>query len=141
MQGQVNNLRLQVQMQLAGLLTARKRLNEELQDCMPLFIGLRHMARQHLRVCSLIDAYRTSLRDEHLLMLDYVSTMYKHVRPCAPVLAAGLTDGPVDSFSGHSPPALVIASCGLSQCLAAPGLIVGTRPDMLHGGSPPWLDS
>ena len=106
----MNNLRLQVQMQLAGLLTARRRLNEELQDCMPLFIGLRHMARQHLRVCSLIDDYRTSLRDEHLLMLDHVSTMYKHVRPCAPALAAGPTDGPADG--------LVVAS-ETAQCWPA----------------------
>ena len=137
MQGQVNNLRLQVQMQLAGLLTARKRLNEELQDCMPLFIGLRHMARHHLRVCSLIDDYRTSLRDEHLLMLDYVSTMYKHVRPCAPVLAAGPTDGPVDIF--RSLATCVIAPCALSQYLAVPRLSAGIKQDI--GGSPPWLDS
>ena len=76
----MNSLRLQVQMQLAGLLTARKQLNEELRECMPLYIGLRHLARQHLRVCTLVDDYRTNLREEHLLMLDFVSTMYKHVR-------------------------------------------------------------
>ena len=93
-QTQINEVRMDLQLQLAGLLAARRQLQEQLREGMPLYVGLRHSARQHTLVCQLVEQYRANLRDEHVLMLDFESTIYKNVR--SPVWLAVLLHASAD---------------------------------------------
>ena len=47
---------------------------------MPSGIGARHTALQFLKTQENIDRLRRNLKEEHVLKLDWISTLFKHVR-------------------------------------------------------------
>ena len=51
-----------------------------IQDAMPSALGARHTAIQFLKTQENIDRLKRNMKEEHVLKLDWISTLFKHVR-------------------------------------------------------------
>lgn len=67
--------------------SARPRLS---QGAVPGGTGNRHLCTSYLAAHDSARRLRESLREEHILVLDFISTIYKHVRALLPVLRSRL---------------------------------------------------
>ena len=134
MQTQINEVRGDVQLQLAGLLSARRQLHEQLREGMPMYVGLRHSTRQHLYVCQLIEEYRSILRDEGMLRLDFESTLLKNVRPASPRPACPLACAActVTLTTGNAAQTSLTRLCATSRWCLAVTLCVSAGPSCCH---------
>lgn len=74
--GQLRGLFLQ---KLALIAAERHEINQQLAGSVPGGTGNRHLASRYLASHDSARRLRESLREEHILVLDFVSTIYKHV--------------------------------------------------------------
>ena len=66
---------------------------------MPSTIGARHTAIQFLKTQENIDRLKRNMKEEHVLKLDWISTLFKHVRL---LLGYGCPDSPHGACLMHS---------------------------------------
>lgn len=59
-----------------------------LQSSVPSAIGARHTAIRYLQSHECIEKLKRNMREEHVLKLDWISTLFKHVSSNLPLLAA-----------------------------------------------------
>ena len=59
-----------------------------LQSSVPSAIGARHTAIRYLQSHECIEKLKRNMREEHVLKLDWISTLFKHVSFCLPLPAA-----------------------------------------------------
>ena len=52
-----------------------------LQNSVPSAIGARHTAIRYLQSHECIEKLKRNMREEHVLKLDWISTLFKHVSP------------------------------------------------------------
>ncbi|KAK9814332.1 hypothetical protein WJX72_004099 [[Myrmecia] bisecta] len=74
--GQLRRLFLQ---KMAAIVAARGEIHGELLAAMPKTVGSRHTALQFLKAHDSIDRLKRNLREEHVLKLDWISTVFKHM--------------------------------------------------------------
>lgn len=51
-----------------------------MQSSVPSAIGARHTAIRYLQMHECIEKLKRNMREEHVLKLDWISTLFKHVR-------------------------------------------------------------
>nr|QLC27631.1 bZIP transcription factor 5 [Chlorella sp. HS2] len=85
--GQLRSLFLQKLGRIAG---DRREINAQLVGAVPGGTGNRHLCTSYLAAHDSARRLRESLREEHILVLDFISTIYKHVRALLPVLRSRL---------------------------------------------------
>ncbi|KAL4422839.1 hypothetical protein ABPG75_009036 [Micractinium tetrahymenae] len=74
--GQLRSLFLQKLGRIAG---DRQEINAQLAGAVPGGTGNRHLCSRYLAAHDSARRLRESLREEHILVLDFISTIYKHV--------------------------------------------------------------
>eukprot|EP00891_Asterochloris_glomerata_P009777 jgi/Astpho2/9777/Aster-x1607 len=61
------------------IMEQRREIHHTLMDAMPSAIGARHSAIQFLKTQENIDRLKRNMREEHVLKLDWISTLFKHM--------------------------------------------------------------
>jgi hypothetical protein len=64
---------------MSAIVEQRKLIHQDLLAATPAAIGARHTAIQYLKASETIERLKKNLREEHVLKLDWISTIFKHM--------------------------------------------------------------
>lgn len=96
---------------------------------MPSAIGARHSAIQFLKTQENIDRLKRNMREEHVLKLDWISTLFKHVRL---LLSYGCPDSPHSACSSCTVSPCILHLMTSTSCSSVHANLVCVSPSIEH---------